>query len=186
MEQTITFISAEEPDILRPLKKLYKTAFPRSERKPFGLILKNRREGKAEILAAVDQSGAFYGLAISFFSEGLVLLAYFAVLPALRGRGIGAVLLRALRERYVGQKFFLEIERTDRENDPSGLKARRKAFYLRNGMCETGLFVRLFGVELEILSDRCTVSFEEYFRIYLDGSGKIAEKNVLLSERKEQ
>lgn len=186
MEQTVTFISAEEPDILRPLKKLYKTAFPRSERKPFGLILKNRREGKAEILAAVDQSGAFCGLAISFFSEGLVLLAYFAVLPALRGQGIGAALLCALRERYAEQKFFLEIERADREDDPSGLKARRKAFYLRNGMSETGLFVRLFGVELEILSDRCAVSFEEYFRVYLEVSGKIAEKNVLLSERKEQ
>lgn len=186
MEHTITFISAEESNMLRPLKKLYKMAFPRSERKPFGLILKNQQDGKAEILAAVDQSSAFCGLAISFFSEGLVLLAYFAVLPALRGQGIGAELLHELRRRYDDRKFFLEIERISRKNDPSGLKARRKAFYLRSGMNETGLFVRLFGVELEILSDRCTVSFEEYFRIYLEGSGKIAEKNVLLSERNEQ
>lgn len=171
--------------MLRPLKKLYKSAFPRSERKPFGLILKSCREGKAEILAAVDQSGVFCGLAISFFSEGLVLLAYFAVVPSLRGQGIGADLLYALRERYSDRKFFLEIERAGRGNDPSKLKARRKAFYLRNGMSETGLFVRLFGVELEILSDRCAVSFEEYFRIYRESAGKLAEKNVLLSEREE-
>lgn len=186
MEQTVAFISAEESAVLRPLKQLYKTAFPRSERKPFGLILKNRREGKAEILAAVDQKGEFCGLAISFLSEGQVLLAYFAVSPFLRGRGIGTDLLCLLRKRYADRKFFLEIECTEPGDDPSGIKARRKSFYLRNGMCETGIFVRLFGVELEILSDERAVSFEEYFRIYRETAGKIAEKHVLLSERNKE
>lgn len=183
MERAIVFTDAKDPAILRSLKRLYKTAFPRKERKPFGLILQNCREGKAEILAAVDRSGTFCGLAISFFCGDLVLLAYFAVPSSLRGQGIGGELLARLRERYVGRKFFLEIERVDLGKDSTGLKARRKAFYLRGGMSETGLFVRLFGVELEILSDRCAVSFDEYFRVYLEISGKIAEKNVHLSER---
>lgn len=181
----LQFISAEEPSLLRPLKRLYKSAFPRYERKPFGLVLKNRREGKAEILAALDENGEFCGLAILHFIDDLMLLAYFAVSPSARGQGIGTELLRLLHERFSDRRFFLEIELPDPKNDPSGIKSRRKDFYLRNGMNETGLFVRLFGVEMEILSFQCAVSFEEYFKLYRSVTGKIVEKNIVPLERKE-
>ncbi|MCM1334791.1 MAG: GNAT family N-acetyltransferase [Bacteroides sp.] len=179
----LKLISAEERRLLRPLKRLYLSAFPRCERKPFGLLLKNRREGKAEILAALDGEGEFCGLAILHFSGDLVLLAYFAVSPSARGRGIGSGLLRLLLSRYADRRFFLEIERVDLGRDPSGIKARRKNFYLRNGMDETGLIVRLFGVELEILSYRCAVTFEEYRALYRSVTGRIVDKNVLPLER---
>lgn len=182
----LQFISAEEKALLRPLKKLYKSAFPRCERKPFALLLKNRREGKAEILAALDENGEFCGLAILHSLDDLMLLAYFAVIPSARGRGIGSELLRLLHERFSDRRFFLEIELPDPENDPSGMKNRRKDFYLRNGMNETGLFVRLFGVELEILSFRCAVSFEEYFKLYRSVTGKIVEKNLFPLDTEER
>lgn len=179
----LQWIPAEGKTLLRPLKRLYKSAFPRYERKPFGLILKNRREGKAEILAALDENGAFCGLAILHSLDDLMLLGYFAVVPPARGRGIGSELLRLLHERFSDRRFFLEIELPDPKNDPSGIKSRRKDFYLRNGMNETGLFVRLFGVELEILSFRCAVTFEEYFKLYRSVTGKIVEKNLFPLER---
>lgn len=179
----VQLISAEEQALLRPLKRLYKSAFPQYERKPFGLILKNRREGKAEILAALDKNGEFCGLAILHFVDDLMLLAYFAVIPPARGRGIGSELLRLLHERFSDRRFFLEIELPDPKNDPSGIKSRRKGFYLRNGMNETGLFVRLFGVELEILSFQCAVSFGEYFKLYRSVTGKIIEKNLFPLDR---
>lgn len=62
---------------------------------------------------------------------------YFAVDPAARGGGIGGEALGLLRERYAGRRFFLEIEALGEPDTPpeqETLRARRKAFYLRNGM----------------------------------------------------
>lgn len=173
-------ITLKEADrnTLAPLRKLYRRSFPCSEKKPFSMIISKKNEGKVEILAAVDEAGKFCGLMITAFDDEYVLLDYFAVEPDKRGRGIGSLLLEKLRERYAGKKIFLEIERVESKQGNSEQKQRRKRFYKRCGLTETGLFVDLAGVEMEILSFGCEMPFVRYFEFYEHYLGSLAKRIV--------
>ena len=79
------------------IRKLYKEAFPKEERKPFVLIQKIRSEGKGEILALEDD-GVFCGLAITFFNKDVVLIDYFAISAENRGQGLGSKAFNMLKK----------------------------------------------------------------------------------------
>lgn len=163
---------------LAPLRRLYRRSFPYSEKKPFSMIIRKKSEGKAEILAAVNESDEFCGLMITAFDDEYVLLDYFAVEPDKRGGGIGSELLEKLRERYAGKKIFLEIERVESKQGNREQKQRRKRFYKRCGLTETGLYTDLAGVEMEILSFGCEMSFVHYYRFYERYLGRLAKRIV--------
>ena len=99
-----TISPSNKPDIVR----LYKEAFPRSERKPFSLMERRERFGHMEILS-IEEEG-FLGLAITVLHEDLVLLDYFAISSGARGQGAGGRALSLLKKRYAGRRLFLEIE----------------------------------------------------------------------------
>lgn len=170
---------------MKQIRKLYDTAFPKEERKPFSLILQKRDEGVTEILAIEDENGGFYGLALTILYKDIVLLDYFAIAEEKRGGGIGSEVLRLVQERCEGKRLLLEIEDTtkltsadldmDRAScqtmpEQSGAqdrqKLRRKAFYLRNGMRPMDYLVELFGVDMEILTYPVPVAYEEYHEIF--------------------
>ena len=52
---------------------LYRTSFPRSERKPFGMILKMYRKGKTDVWCARDERG-FAGFAATINDEAMTQL----------------------------------------------------------------------------------------------------------------
>lgn len=58
-------------------------------------------------------------------------------------------------------------------------RIRRKQFYLKNGMQETGLKVCLFGVPMEILTDGSVITYEEYHEIYQDIAGMVFARKVM-------
>ena len=147
------------------IKKLYLRAFPKAERKPFSTICRMAAKGMMETLIIVDQ-GYMAGLAITAKYKDMVLLDYFAVSEAFRGRQCGSRALKLLKERYEGQRFILEIETPDDAALNQVQRVRRKNFYLRNGMQETGIRVRLCGVPMELLSFGCSITFDEYLDIY--------------------
>lgn len=165
-------IQAYDTERLAQIEKLYREAFPAQERKPFQLILEKREEGITEIQSIEGESGRFYGLAITILYRDMVLLDYFAILPEQRGNGIGSQAFALLRSKYAGKRFFLEIEHTGVEAENALIRQKRKEFYLRNGMKESLLFVRLFGVEMEVLVDQCGICYEEYKRLYTDTFGE--------------
>lgn len=164
-QKKITLNEAEQLD-LAPMKRLYKSAFPFVERKPFPMLLQLKKSGKAELLAAKNEAGEFCGLMITAVDGDFVLLDYFAVDPEKRGGGIGSQMLDRLRERYAGKKIFLEIERVESKQGDAVQKRRRKSFYTRCNMTETGVFSRLAGVEMEVLSAGCPITAEEYFAVH--------------------
>lgn len=126
---------------LKALKRLYRTAFPRAERKPFGLICRQARRGRMELLTLRGGNGELLGLAVTMLHGESVLLDYFAVDPSARGGGIGSEALRLLLERYAGKRFFLEIERLGLPDTPpeqEKLRERRKAFYLQQRYAGAG------------------------------------------------
>ena len=162
--------------------RLYKSAFPRQEQKPIWLIKKRRRKGIIEVLLIMDgEQPAGFAIAAPF--EERVLLAYFAVAPEGRGKGTGSEALSLIRRRYEGKSLFLEIEALDERAENAEQRARRKAFYLRNGMRESGFFSRLAGMKMEVLIAGEDLDFERYFQVYEGVMGpRIAKKVVQRAE----
>ena len=156
---------------------LYMSAFPESERKPFSLIERKAAMGEMEILL-IKEGGKRAGLAITALQEDLVLLDYFAVAPEFRGRGIGTDALQTLLALYSDRQFYLEIERTDVDAPNQPDRLRRKAFYLRNGMLESGILIDLFGVEMEILSSGEGLTYEQCEVLYRSLIGPMYQKYV--------
>ncbi len=179
-------VDVYDKEKLSAMQLLYREAFPITERKPFRLMLKKRKEGRMELQALEDTQGELCGLVITVLYQDMVLLDYFAISQKKRGQGVGTEAISLIREKYAQKRFFLEIERTDVEAKNIEQRLKRKNFYLRNGLTETALYVKLFGVEMEILSDSCKINFEEYRRLYTDtfGENYVGHHIKLLSEGK--
>mgnify|MGYP003515823277 CR=1 FL=1 len=148
------------------IKNLYLLSFPKIERKPFNLILEKCNDGSMEINIIQNDYGDFLGFAIMIIHNDIVLLDYFAIAPEHRGQKIGSSALKMLFVKYKDKRFILEIENTDIECDNMEERVRRKAFYIRNGMKVMPYKINLIGVEMEVLTHKCEVSYEEYYSIY--------------------
>ena len=98
---------------MKELKKLYRNAFPASEKKPFWLIRKKKRQGFSEILGLVNEENRLVGEIITIIWRDLLLVDYFAIAEDVRGQGCGARALELMKERYRGKRLLLEIETPD-------------------------------------------------------------------------
>ena len=159
------------------VKQLYKDAFPAIERKPFFMIENQVQAGKMEILVVKDPG--FLGFAITMVGEKLILLDYFAVSSLRRGGGIGGKTIELLKQRYADKCIVIEIELEDAKAKNNDERIRRKQFYLRNGYIETDIKAVLFGVDMEIMTNGCDVTFEEYLNLVgsVIGEGR-AKRNI--------
>lgn len=149
------------------LYRLYLSAFPASERKPFPMIVKMYRKGVTDIWC-MERNGEFLGLAITINSDELILIDYLAVSRRCRGQGIGSAALGALRRMYAGKGVFLEIESTYEDAPNREERLRRKQFYLGCGLKELNVMAYLFGVKMELLGWDCRMDYEGYQAFYRD------------------
>lgn len=163
---------------LRWMKKLYLEAFPRSERKPFGLMKVKAGQGVMELLV-VAEGKRLVGFAITVLHRDTVLLDYFAIHPSCQRQNHGSEALRLLKAWYHGRRLILEIELSDVKAPNQEARIRRKQFYIKNGMQETGMKVCLFGVPMEILTDGSPITYEEYHEIYRDTIGAVFAQRVM-------
>ena len=161
--------------------RLYRKAFPVSERKPFSMIVRMARKGKTDVWYCED-GGSFAGLAITINGDDLILLDYFAVAENQRRGGTGSGLLQLLRRQYAGKGLFGEIESTYEETEDRETRQRRKQFYLRNGMTEMNVMVYLFGVKMELIGFDCCLTFQQYQTFYRDNYGSWAAQNIQEAE----
>lgn len=154
---------------IKPLKALYKEAFPQAERKPFFVITHGVKKGVARILV-LQKAGEFAGFMVAWAGQAqnsAVLLDYFAVSPAMQGGGIGSRALELLAVEYPQRALVIEIERADDEAAPNlEQRKRRRGFYLRAGFVPAGFYVNLFGVEMETLTLNGLVTAPEYRALY--------------------
>lgn len=157
--------------------RLYHSAFPRSERKPFSMIRAMQKKGKSDVWYC-ENDGKFAGLVVTINGSDKVLLDYLAVNKKCRGQGVGSKLLRQMRQQYAGKGIFLEIETVRSTAENYEERKRRKRFYLSNGMTELGVFVELFGVEMELLGSDCKLTFDEYHAFYRDNYNAWAAEHV--------
>ena len=159
------------------IKRLYREAFPRYERKPFGIIKAMAKKGKTDLWYFEDEGG-FAGLAATINGPDAILIDYLAVARKRRGTGVGTRMLGTLLEHYKDYGVFLEIEELDENAENSTERVRRREFYLRQGFEPMNTFVNLFGVNMELLGVRCKLDFDEYRAFYLNNYGKFAYDHI--------
>lgn len=174
----LKLVEAQTEEQLKPVWELYEKAFPKEEKKPISLMLEKREEGFYEILEITDQTDQFLGLAIVILYQDLALLDYYAIADNVRGTGIGSKVIKMLQERYQGKRFFLEIESTKENCQDLDNRMRRKHFYEKNGMGEMKFLVELFGIQMELMTYQCELSYEEYHKIFEDVFSKEMSEKV--------
>lgn len=146
---------------------LYRSSFPRFERKPFSRITSMVRAGRAD-LWTIRQDGRFAGFAATVNGPELVLLDYLAVSKKSRGQGIGTAAMGVMMDHYRDRGLFVEIESTSEAADNLPERQRRKEFYVNCGMTPMDTEADVFGVRMELLGVRCRLDFESYRNFYRD------------------
>lgn len=162
---------------IRLIKKLYKRAFPKTERVPFMMIMSKSSKNKIDILA-IKQKTKFLGLVITSHYKDLVLVNYFAISEDKRGAGIGSNTLQLLRKYYDNKRIFLEIEPTEIKSKNIIQREKRKNFYLKNSYIETEIYADTFFGKLQILCDNCKITIDEYNKINEYSLGKLYAKII--------
>lgn len=159
------------------MKRIYLEAFPKAERKPFGMMKQKAKQGKMEMLSILD-GRTLVGLAITVLYKDMVLLDYFAICRFCRGKNYGSQALGLLKERYQEQRLLLEIELLDDTAPNREERIRRKRFYLKNGMKETGIQALVFQVPMEVLTAGKPITYGEYHDIYEKVIGPVFSRKV--------
>lgn len=159
------------------LYRLYRTAFPRAERKPFGVIVKLHCSGKND-LWCLEKAGRIVGLAAMVNGENAVLLDYFAVKRRLRDQGLGSQALEKLKEKYPCHGFFVEIESQWEPGADQVSREKRRQFYLRGGMEPMYVMADVFGVKMELLGWNCQMDFAGYHSFYRENLSPWAADHV--------
>ena len=159
------------------LYRLYQSAFPAEERKPFSMIVSMQRKGKSDVWC-LKRGKFFAGLAITINGPDVILLDYLAVSKKCRGEGVGTKTLQLLQTRYQGKGFFLEIESTFENSPNQAQREKRKRFYLSSGLQEMGVLVKLFGVNMELLGNGCHLDFDQYKAFYRDNYNQWAADHI--------
>ena len=159
------------------LYRLYLTAFPREERKPFTMIRRMYRKGTTDVWC-LKREDEFVGLGITINGPDLILLDYFAIGKKMRQQGVGSAALPVIVDYYGDKGFFLEIESTLEDAPNKNQRLRRKAFYLSCGLRELHTTAKLFGVNMELLGVRCQLNYDQYKAFYRDNYNQWAADHI--------
>ena len=162
--------------------RLYNKAFPRSERKPFRMIVKMHQKGVSDIWY-FRREGKFAGMIITINGDKHILLDYLAVAEKSRGTGIGTEILQLMRRHYAGKGVFLEIESVYERSKNQAERLSRKHFYEKSGMKSMEVFVWLFGVKMELMGFDCQLTYEEYHDFYRTNYNEWAAKHIERAEK---
>lgn len=130
--------------------------FPQEELRPLAnlqsLIDRNGYEG----LGLYDQEThalIAYGFFIHLSDTDIALLDYYAVLEEYRSQGIGSLFLAQMKAHYKDlHGILLETEDFDTASTEAerSVRARRDAFYTKNGALRTSTKTTVFGVDFQI------------------------------------
>ena len=154
------------------IREIYMEAFPKQERKPFGILKRSVKRGKVELFAAWEGTDLLGFTAVIPF-EDMVMVDYLAVSAKARGKGTGSQLMEEVCGHYTGKKVVLLIERLDDQAENAAQRQARRRFYLKNGFASTDLFTSGAGGDMEVLSFGGQVHGSDYMRLQKYALGSI-------------
>ena len=135
------------------VQKLYKERmlkdFPEEELAQLSLVLDAIDEGYGKCYALAEDDEILAYALFGHFGE-YSFFDYCAVREDLRGQGVGSVLLKMLREELAAAEIIfgevIDPECADSEEERK-IRTRRLDFYIRDGFINTGIKVKIFGVD---------------------------------------
>ena len=135
------------------LRRLYETAFPVGEQIPYDDLIHLLDVMDIDYTAYYDDP-MFVGLMMVLRLPRYNWAWYFAVQEELRGHGYGQAIFSAVLDKYRGKRpFIMDIESPNQPDAPNPeQRKRRHAFYLRNGLRDTGTCRSYNGITFTILS----------------------------------
>ncbi len=129
------------------IQQTYITSFPKDERFPFYILRACNYDYSTAKLEAILNYDQYIGMQFVVRYDTITYLMYFAIDEAYRNNGYGGQALRSLIIR--NDNVLLCIENPTKKKS---IAYRRKNFYIRNGMYETGVFIEDTGITYEVLS----------------------------------
>ena len=162
--------------------RLYRKAFPVSERKPFSVIRNMFQKGSVDVWR-FTRDGKFAGLVTTVNGKENILIDYLAVDENQRGKGIGGEILQQMKAHYGDKGLFLEIESTWESGDDQQQRLCRKRFYEKCGFQSMEVSVWLFGVKMELMGLDCELSYEQYRAFYRDYNSPWAAEHIKPAEK---
>lgn len=129
------------------IQQTYIKSFPKEERFPFHILQACNYDYSAAKLEAILNYDQYIGMQFVVRYDEITYLMYFAIDEAYRNNGYGGHALQNLIIR--NNNLLLCIEKPSNKRS---IAYRRKNFYIRNGMHETGAFIEDTGVLYEVLS----------------------------------
>lgn len=151
----------------RQTKALYNQSFPILERKPFTDIMTKVKRRKMD-LYALEDNNSYIGFIEVAHGNTWHLLDYFAIHPSLRSKGYGSYALKQLLDMYNDLNLVIEIERSISQDDQA---YKRRLFYLNNGCKTSNVFINLYHVDYELLTNNKPITFDEYIQCYCEAFG---------------
>lgn len=136
------------------LRRLYETAFPDGEQIPYDDLICLLDTMDIDYTAYYDGE-MFVGLTIVLRLPRYNWAWYFAVREELRGKGYGQSIFTSMVNNYRnGHPYIMDIESPFQPDAPNPeQRKRRYAFYLRNGMRDTGANRTYNNITFTILSN---------------------------------
>lgn len=129
---------------------LAREAFPPEEYLSARTLAQMARRADFDFWALLED-GAFVGFMAVLTHETMAYLFFLAIEPSRRSMGCGSRAVEALKAAYPHRQQVVDLEMLDPAAPNGAQRARRRAFYLRCGYQETGLFLSYLGVDYEVL-----------------------------------
>lgn len=152
------------------LQALYESSFPPAERRPWGdVVALHDGDGRFEV-HVLDVGGDVAGMLTEWHFDTLRYVEHFAVLPSMRGGGVGARAISQVLDADM-RPVVLEVEIP--EGDEDDMTRRRVRFYERCGFMPFPSFryiqppysPGLPSLELMLMASSESVSLEEATRL---------------------
>ena len=127
----------DRAEVARIHARHMKRDFPPDELKPLAMLYHQMAKGNYWPHACYDADGALlaYAFLCGLGEGGPVLLDYYAVTPALRGKGMGTLLLEQLREVCAGRWSGILIESEEPAAAPDPVQAEHRLDFYRRAGC---------------------------------------------------
>lgn len=157
MEELTSKVIRKDAEGIDEVKALYEASFPEDEQIPWDILV---RDDPAHVMRAYYVDQKLIGLSYVCEFRDMAYIGYLAIVKDEQNHSYGTTILKQIETEYQNRRIVGEIEEVG--DDPTGIRNRRREFYLKRGYHSAGLHYRIFGVDYEILTSKGTVTKEEW------------------------
>lgn len=151
----------QESPFWRQINILAKEAFPPREYLAPAEIVKMAQSDNFDFLALTDND-TFVGFTVVKIYKNLAYLFFLAIDEKMRNKGYGGKTIKTLKAVYPDKTHVVDFEMPDPSAPNNEQREKRRAFYLRNGYKETGLFLSYLGVDYEVFCMENSLDFDTF------------------------